>query len=227
MINIADYLKISSKSDKPIEQLEKAFFLKENYFDLEKKEQKSLLNLLMISNFCYAFKKKPIVYEQITQYIADKFNIHKTQIVLIGSAKTGFAIDPKNYGRGFSAESDLDFAIIDKNLFNNCVDDYNLWKRKDENNEYSEERKKYKYWENNINDIKYNIKKGFVDTYKIPNFEEFKTSQPLNNSLSLIVINLKNIHNVIVKEASVRIYKDWDTFETQLKINVESVLKKL
>lgn len=228
MVNIIDYLQISKECDQPLEQIEKSSFLKDNYFVLEEKERKSLLNLLIISNFCYAFKKKPIVYEQITQYIADRFEVHKTQIILIGSAKTGFAIDPKNYGREFSDQSDLDFAIVNRELFDKCVTDYNVWKTKNANREYTEENKrKYRFWDGNINELKHHIKKGFIDTYKIPNFEEFTTTQPINNSLSLIVINLNSIHNIKVKEASVRIYKDWKTFETQLKVNIEHVLSKL
>ncbi|MCI9844547.1 hypothetical protein [Flavobacterium pectinovorum] len=228
MVNIIDYLQTSKECDKPLEQIEKSNFLKDNYFGLREKEKKSLLNLLIISNFCYAFKKKPIVYEQITQYIADRFTLHKTQIVLVGSAKTGFAIDPQNYGREFSEKSDLDFAIINREVFDKCVDDYNLWKMKNSKDEYTDaDKKNYKFWNDNINELKHNIKRGFIDTYKIPNFLEFKTTQSINNSLSLIVINLRRIHDITVKEASVRVYKDWNTFETQLKINIEHVLKKL
>ncbi|MNI31143.1 hypothetical protein D3C73_850180 [compost metagenome] len=189
-------------------------------------EKKSLLNFLLVSNFSYAFNKAPIVYEQITQYIADKFHLSKSQIVLIGSAQTGFAIDPDNYGRPFSENSDLDFAIIDKLLFEKSNKDFNLWKTKTENNEYSQEVKN-RYWRDNQINLRDQIKRGFLDTYKIPNFIEFETIQPINNSLALIVRYLKTMYKIEVKGASVRIYKDWNTFRKQVRINIESVLKKL
>lgn len=226
MANIINYLRTSQEFEKPIEYVETANFLKDNYFSLDENERKSLINFLIISNFCYAFKTKPLVYEQTTQYIADKFSLNKIQIILLGSARTGFAIDPSNYGRKFTENSDLDFAIIDEKLFNNCILDFKLWKRKTENNEY-DEKIINKFWNDNQNNLKFQIKRGFIDTYKVPNFTEFETTQQINQSLSLIVVNLLKYHNIKVKEASARIYKDWETFHKQLKINIESVLEKI
>lgn len=226
MANIINYLQTSEECEKPLEQITTSDFLKKNYFNLNDTERKSLLNFLIISNFCHAFKVKPLIYEQITQYIADKFKIKKNQIILLGSARTGFAIDPTNYGRKFSENSDLDFAIIDSTLFENCVNDFKLWKRKTKNNEY-EEKQKNKFWNDNQTNLNHQIKKGFIDTYKIPNFIEFTTTQQINHSLSLVVLNLENLQRIKVKEASARIYKDWDTFQRQLKINIEHVLDKI
>ncbi|MFC0344269.1 hypothetical protein [Epilithonimonas hispanica] len=226
MANIINYIRTSQECENPFEKVVEANFLKENYFNLNENEKKSLLNFLVISNFCHAFKVKPLIYEQITQYIEDKFDVKKNCIVLIGSAKTGFAIDPNNYGRKFSENSDLDFAIVDEKLFEKCVIDFKLWKNKTEHNEY-DEKQKNKFWDENQNNLKHQIKKGFIDTYKIPNFIEFSTTQQINQSLSLIVINLENIQNMKVKQASARIYKDWDTFQRQLKTNIENVLQKI
>lgn len=226
MANIINYLQTSLECEKPIEQVETAKFLKENYFTLDENERKSLLNFLIISNFCYAFKTKPLIYEQTTQYIADKFSINKTQIILLGSARTGFAIAPNSYGRKFSENSDLDFAIINQSLFDNCVQDFKLWKRKTDNSEYADNVKN-KFWSDNQTNLKFQIKRGFIDTYKIPNFTEFTTTQQLNQSLSLIVVNLLKYQRIKVKEASVRVYKDWNTFHKQLRINIESVLEKI
>lgn len=226
MINITDYLHESSISEASIEIARTSDFLKNNYSKLTNHEKKSLLNFLLIGNFCFAFNKRPIVYEQITQYIADKFNLIKSQIVLIGSAQTGFAIDPKDYGREFSEKSDLDFAIVNTTLFEKASNDFKLWIKKTENNEYSESVKN-RYWRDNQINLKSQIKKGFFDTYKIPNFPEFKTTQQINNCLSLVVLNLETRYSMKVKGGSVRIYKDWNTFNNQVRINIESVLKKI
>jgi len=226
MVNITNYIKMSSECEKSSDSICTAEYLKQNYFKLGKVERNSLLNFLLISSFCFAFKTKPIVYEQITQYLADKFELDKINIVLIGSAKTGFAIDTNNYGRNFSESSDLDFAIIDNKLFEKSIKDFRLWKNKTDNGEYPE-NKKNKYWVDNQNNLKAQIKKGFIDTYKVPNFEEFTTTQQINQSLSLIVINLKQHQNIVVKEASVRIYNSWETFQKQLRLNIENVLSRL
>ena len=145
---------------------------------------------------------------------------------MLGSAKTGFAIDPNNFGRKFSENSDLDFAIIDEKLFDDSVNDFKLWKLKTDKNQYDENLKN-RFWSDNQNNLKHQIKRGFIDTYKIPNFTEFTTTQQINQSLSLIVVNLQKYQNIKVKEASVRIYKDWSTFDKQLRLNIENVLEKV
>ena len=157
MANIINYLQTSKEFEKPIEQVETANFLKQNYFSLDENERKSLLHFLVISNFCYAFKVKPLIYEQTTQYLADKFSINKYQIILLGSAKTGFAIDPNNFGRKFSENSDLDFAIIDEKLFDDSVNDFKLWKLKTDKNQYDENLKN-RFWSDNQNNLKHQIK---------------------------------------------------------------------
>jgi hypothetical protein len=226
MANLIDYLKTSNECEQPIEQVATSQFLKENYFKIGETKKNSLINFLFISNFCFAFKSKPIIYEQLTQYMSDKFNVNKTNIVLIGSAKTGFAVDPSTYGKSFSENSDLDFAIIDRVLYENCVKNFKLWKIKTENNEYTESQKN-RFWSDSQNNLKYQIKKGFIDTYKIPNFYEFETTQRINQSLSLIVLNLERYQNIKVKEASARIYKDWESFQKQLRLNIQDVLGKI
>lgn len=228
MANLIDYLRLNEECELPIDRVSQSEYLRENYFKISAGERASLLNFLIISNFCHAFRIKPIVYEQVTQYISDKFGVAKSNILLIGSARTGFAIDPKNYGRKFSEESDLDFAIIDQELFQKSVLDFKQWKDGSEKNKYSQEViNQYKYWNDNLNNLKFQVKKGFLDTYKIPNFSEFVTTQPINNSLALIVINLKQYQNIKVREASARIYKDWATFQKQLRLNIEDVLTSL
>lgn len=181
MVNIINYLQTSTELEKPIEQVESANFLKKNYFTLSENERKSLLHFLVISNFCYAFKVKPLIYEQITQYLADKFSINKYQIILLGSAKTGFAIDPNNYGRKFSENSDLDFAIINETLFNNSVNDFKLWKSKTEKDQY-DEKIKNRFWTDNQNNLKHQIKRGFIDTYK---FQILLNSLPLSKLIKV------------------------------------------
>ena len=224
--NIIDYLNMSQECDNPIEVITKPDYILDNYFKINKIERVSLINFLMINNFCSAFNSKPLVYEQITQYLADKFTLNKNNIILIGSARTGFAMDPTSYGRRFTEASDLDFAIIDKNLFDNSVKDFQLWKSRFENNEYLESQKN-KYWPDNRTNLKHQINRGFIDTYKIPSYPEFTNTQPLKQSLSLIVKNLSIYQKIVVKEASARIYINWETFQKQLRLNTEHVLQKV
>ncbi|MGL2993513.1 hypothetical protein [Flavobacterium sp. TSSA_36] len=227
MINIIDYIKLSQEA-KSITGLYTSpdLFLK-NYFELDELEQKSYINHLIINNVRFAFRNNPLLYENLTQYLSDKLNISKNQIKLIGSAKTGFSISPNpDFGKVFSEKSDLDFAIIDEKLFTESVNEYKFWKKNFDEGKYPEQLQN-KYWLDNFENLKHQSKRGFIDTYKIPNYTDFKTTQGLNNSLSLIVANLETFHNIKVKNASARIYKDWNIFFKQLRLNTETVLSKV
>ncbi|QIH39953.1 hypothetical protein G7A72_14510 [Flavobacterium sp. Sr18] len=227
MANIIDYIKLSSEA-KSVTTLYTSpdQFLK-NYLLLDDLEQMSYINHFIVNNVKFAFKNEPLLYENLTQYLGDKLNISKDKIKLIGSAKTGFSISPNpDYGKKFSEKSDLDFAIIDEGIFSQSVIEYKQWKKNFDNGIYPQQLQN-KYWKDNFENLKHQCKRGFIDTYKIPNYTEFKTTQGIDNSLSLIVANLDTYHNIKVKNASARIYKDWNTFFKQLRLNTESVLSKI
>lgn len=227
MVNIIDYIKLSPQA-KTITGVYTTpeLFLK-TYFEIDDLEQKSYINHLIVNNVRYAFRNNPMLYENLTQYLADKLTINKNQIKLIGSAKTGFSISPNpDYGKAFSENSDLDFAIIDETIFTESVKEYRQWKKNFDEGKYSKEIQN-RFWPDNFENLKHQTKRGFIDTHKIPNFSEFKVTQGLSNSLSLIVANLKTHHDLKVLNASARIYKDWDTFFKQLRLNTEYVLSKI
>lgn len=227
MANIIDYIKLSAEANSVTDlYISPELFLKK-YFLLDDLERKSFISHLIINNVRFAFKSNPLLYENLTQYLADKLNISKNQIKLIGSAKTGFSISPNpDYGKKFNENSDLDFAIVDEQIFLQSVEEFKQWKKNFEFGKYPKELQN-KYWLDNFENLKHQSKRGFIDTYKIPNYSEFKTTQGLDNSLSLIVANLKTYHNIKVKNASARVYKDWNTFFNQLKLNTEYVLLKV
>lgn len=227
MANIIDYIQLSERAEKVVELFTTSDAFLKNYLEFDELEQKSYLSHLVVNNVSYAFKSKPLLYEQIAQYLADKMEVSKNQIKLVGSAKTGFSVSPQpTYGRKFNENSDLDFAIIDETLFSRAITDYKLWKKNFTDGKYPKELHN-KYWIDNLENLKHQNNRGFIDTYKIPNYIEFSTTQTLNNSLSLIVNNLERHHNIKVKNASARIYKDWKTFTKQLRLNTESVLEKV
>ncbi|MDM1525565.1 hypothetical protein HX091_06325 [Myroides odoratimimus] len=226
MINLQDYLRLSEHVLKKHDIIITSEYLKQNFLHLNEDEQKAILYFTHVTRFSHMFENSPIIYNQIIEYLSNKFKICKTSIVLIGSAKTGFSIDPAKYGNPFSENSDLDFAIIDDSLFEILRKEYQIWKKKYEDGEYDNFQNK-KYWPDNINTLKGCLKKGFIDTNKLPSFDDLPTIKSLNNSMSQIVRQLDNIHEIKIKGASVRIYNNWDSFQKRLYINTKSVIEKI
>jgi hypothetical protein len=78
-------------------------------------------------------------YFELKSDIADKFKIHPSEIVMVGSGKLGFSIKPQKRYELFGDESDIDIAIISPTLFDTVwqiVFDYAqtdadaIWERK-------------------------------------------------------------------------------------------------
>lgn len=227
-MNISKYLRISdeSKSIKSIYTSSDVF--KRCYEKLMDFEQRSLISHVIVNNTPFVFKDIPLLYEQIIQYLSDLLNIESGCIKLIGSAKTGFSVSPSpNYGKPFSDNSDLDFTIINETLFNQLCKEYVSWRDAYSHNTISPKTGTEKrYWDYNVVLLKKSIERGFIDTNKIPNREMCPKIKQINNAMYLIPLKLNEYHGIKVLKASVRVYKNYDLFWTQLKRNTDQILKE-
>ncbi len=56
-------------------------------------------------------------YFDLRSEVAENFGLHPNQVLVVGSAKLGFSVAPKNRYREFSDNSDIDVAIVSSTLF--------------------------------------------------------------------------------------------------------------
>ncbi|MBK8089147.1 MAG: hypothetical protein IPK31_15070 [Chitinophagaceae bacterium] len=200
-----------------------------NYNSIYDNERDSFLRHSLINNVPFAFKLKPLLFEQIAQYLADSLSINPTDIKLIGSGKTGFSISPPpNYGNPFTPKSDLDFSIINEQLFLDLQKEFYSWAEQYNNKTLLPQNKNQEiFWPQNLENCSTTLNRGFIDTYKIPSHSQFVITQKINQSLYLIQEKLGKIHNINISKASTRVYKNWRSFGYQLKLNTERVLTKV
>jgi hypothetical protein len=199
------------------------------YNDLRANEKKSYLRHYILKNPPYAFRSFPMLYEQIIQYISDRLMIPTSDIWLIGSAKTGFSIDTQHYGKLYTQDGrDLDFTIVNDELFRELVIEFNQWNMLFKNGEMVPKNEKENfYWTNNSQNVPRNISRLFIDTYKIPNRVEFVKTSNISQCSYLILQNLKDLYDIKPKEISIRVYKNWEAFCKQLSLNTERVFSTL
>ena len=55
-------------------------------------------------------------YFTLKRNISEKFRIHPSQVILVGSGKLGFSIAPTKRFRHFGDQSDIDVAIVSSEL---------------------------------------------------------------------------------------------------------------
>lgn len=228
MNDIRDYISLSDSANKIKQTFATPEDFKNFYVEVYSNEEESLLRHFIVNNIPYAFKDKPMLYEQLTKYVADKLEIAANEIKLIGSAKTGFSISPTNYGKAFGNHSDLDFSIVNESIFLQLENEYLKWsslykKNKIQPTNPTEE----KYWKDNLETGKKQIQKGFLDPRFIPNRETFDLTKQINNSMWIIQKYLRDDYGIQLKTVSSSIYKDWPSFSARLNRNTAFVMNNL
>ena len=190
-------------------------------------EQKLLLRHIIRFNVPFIFKDRPLIFEQIRSYLSHLLDIEVGDILIIGSSKTGFSMSPKEYGKAFSEQSDIDFTIVNHKLFEQLKREFLIWKL-----QYTEENilkpqndtEKF-YWNENLKVIKRTIDRGFIDCRKLPTRKCCPLICKIINGMSLITKKLHKDFNIIVKHSSVRVYIDIPSFYSQFKINTDYLIK--
>ena len=139
----------------------------------------------------------PAVYDTMRYWLGERLEVHPKEIGLVGSAHLGKSLDPCKIGTPFIPnESDLDLFIVSENLFERLKTDFFTWSCDFKNGKINpHEGERMRYWKNNYKDVPKNIKRGFIDAYKIPSRLENLTAQKVQLTMERLVKRLKSTHN--------------------------------
>lgn len=53
----------------------------------------------------------------LTQHLSESIGLQEQNVVVVGSAKVGFSLNPENFPRQFSEDSDIDVIVVSEDLF--------------------------------------------------------------------------------------------------------------
>ncbi|MDD5113403.1 MAG: hypothetical protein PHC94_05255 [Methylobacter sp.] len=195
--------------------------------DLSHDEMAPYLRLHLFEGAPYFLRDKPLVYEMGREWLSCKLNVLPRDILVIGSSSIGFSMaPPPDFGRFYTEKSDIDLAIISNGLFERLVNVFLQWKSDYEDGIKIPKQAEVKYWNANKVNVVKNIERGFIDTYKIPN--QYEQSSRVNDSLWQLGEKIQlTIGQVSKVRVSLRVYRDWQSFFRQFKINVDSSISKI
>lgn len=63
-------------------------------------------------------------YDKFRKYISGRLEVHFNDIAIIGSAKTGFSMNPTKNFKEFNSESDIDVVVVSRQLYYEFWDEY-------------------------------------------------------------------------------------------------------
>jgi len=177
----------------------------------------------------YAFEDRPLLYEAARAYLANQLGLHPKQITLVGSARIGYSLaPPPNYGRGFSSCSDIYLAAICGVLFESCRGAFNRWL-----GDYTDGRVKprnpneTRYWRDHAVRVPQNLRRGFVDHWKIPFWGRYPEAQTIEEGAQRLGRKLRISGGAPgFTKVSLRVYRDWDAFVNQRWLNLARALAR-
>lgn len=187
-----------------------------------------VVRLWLTEGLPYAFFGTPAIYEDLRGWLAHRLTIHPKEITMIGSARIGYSLSPPpKFGRPFNDRSDLDLSIVSSDLFCRVEAAFqNFSQNYASGLTIPKSPKEKHYWDENIKFGNKNIPKGFFDPDKIPNRELYPIARLVSQAMWELQRKLDATPEAPrVRKASVRVYRDWQSFISRVSFNLAASLK--
>lgn len=218
----------------PYPDIEKLAVFLRNYKNKDAIEIEEFIRLWFTEGVPWVFRNCPWLYERVRTIISKDLSIEFNGIFMIGSGKLRWSLSPNRFLKeyNFCNPSDLDFTIVNDDLFQRMKIDFEEWKELVESGVYTLkdgcENDNMKKW------LPSNTKRGFIDMYKLPvDIKELKTRQLFPN----LVVKLGKMfqdylgYNFPDKKSHMkitfRIYQNWDSFLRQNLINLNDIQRNI
>jgi len=184
-----------------------------------KAELHAIARLWLSEGIPFAFRDNPGLYEIIRDWIANRLCIHPKELTLIGSGRQGCSLaPPPKMGKKFDEKSDLDWSAVSPRLFDRCQQEFDSWA-----NDYRRgivvprHQNEGRYWEDNANTCPMNIRRGFIDPFKIPTWSRYPLSQLFADTMWRVTKKSEATDEAPkFKKSTIRVYRNWSAFVRQL-----------
>lgn len=189
-------------------------------------ERLGIIRLWITEGIPFAFKDNPILYEEMRSYIARGVDVNPKEVTLVGSARIGYSLEKKFWGKAFTNKSDLDFTIVSSNLFNDLVLDFQKWAGDFASKKVTPYNPKQNLnWLESIMTTDQNILKGYINTKNLFSHVNYPTIRKCYRTMTKLKERLEVTQNSpSVEDASIRVYSDWKSCTRQLEINFKTAL---
>ncbi len=182
----------------------------------------AIARLWLSEGIPFAFRKAPALYDIVRAWLASRIGVNPKEIHLTGSGRIGQSMKPSKLGTTFGDHSDLDLFIVSEALFERARKDFNTWSYEFESNSIQAKNENInKLWVENVKRGQRSLQRNFLDTDIIPNWTKYSTIQEIAQSMWLLKAKLDATENApSIKSASVRCYKDWESYVNQVSLNL-------
>jgi hypothetical protein len=71
----------------------------------------------ILTGLPYVFRNAPRDFDLLRDHLANELKLVTRNIQVVGSARTGFSLDPNGFPRRFGSDSDVDVIVVSRELF--------------------------------------------------------------------------------------------------------------
>ena len=175
----------------------------------------------------FAFRGCPLLYEVARTWVGSMLEVSPHDVTIIGSGRIGFSLaPPPDWGRMFNPKSDLDFAIVSRDLFKATSEAFFKWKADYEAGLVKPRGDKEKgYWDENLRHVQKNLPSGVLDPGKIPTWDQYQISQRIRECSRQLHLRLQASTPALPScGASFRLYREWNALTWRVTRNLNSVV---
>ena len=191
--------------------------------------QAILARLWISEGIPFAFRNCPGLYEEFRVSLAERLKLDAKQISVAGSGRLGYSLAPKKWGEDYQeVASDLDLFAVSEGLFQRLCEDFKRWRDDYDRGDVEPEKKRDQYyWNTNLKETPGTIRKGFVDSIRVPNLERYGMFLAMNRCLEDLSSKLQKADEGPKPRdtLSLRCYRDWPSYEGQMVISLGAVVK--
>lgn len=197
--------------------------------ELDEFGKKILIRGFITEGIPRVFQGAPLYYEDLRELIARDFSIPPKDIFLVGSARLGYSLASKKYGKIMSKNSDLDFVIVSPLFFEKIIKVFKKWEGDFKKGMVNPKNKKEeKYWKDNLKSVPGNIRRGFIDVIKIPSYYTLPRNVIKMCDFIEKEVNKYNTNGIFeISKVSIRVYKEWNSFFEQNVLNLNYVIDEV
>lgn len=175
-----------------------------------------------------AFLASPSVYEDLRGWLGSRLSVHPKEITLIGSARIGYSLaPPPDFGRPFGPKSDLDLSVVSSDLFERVTSAFSSFAADYQARTLTPRTQHERaLWVSNLEFAERNIPRGFFDPDKVPNFDRYPVVQRVSQAMWALMRKLEVTPGAPrVRRASVRVYRNWQSFIDRVSFNLIAALR--
>lgn len=194
--------------------------------DASRRSREILVRLWLTEGAPFAFRTCPAIYEDIRSWLGHRLGVCPKDVTLLGSARIGFSLAPRHYGRPFDGDSDLDFSVVSARLFQDVSATFAQWEADYRNGAVSPRNAtERRYWDANLAFGHDNLPLGFFDFSKLPARDRYPIVQLVLQAMWVLIEKLKVTPGVSTpRKASLRVYESWRALVARVSLNLYSAL---